>query len=142
MTQYWIFVSFPYSDYNTGSIFEMMNKLKQSRRWPIGKRTHHKLKLSIDDKILFYQAGEEGKEIVGSGKVVSGLQHDKNSFFDYVIVENIELWDKPVQIRKLIKNLSFVKNKKRWGIHMKGGIVKISEKDYELISKKGAHRAL
>jgi predicted RNA-binding protein with PUA-like domain len=133
MAKHWIFVSVPYTDFNTGSINEMRSKIESSKKWPIGKKTIHRNALSKGDKVLFYQGGEQGRKIVGMCELSSGLVEDSDRMCDCVMIENYEFWKEPVDIRKVLGRLSFVKDSKRWGIYFKGGIVKISKKDYDKI---------
>jgi hypothetical protein len=130
MTKHWLFVSVPYTDFNKGSIHEMLEKITRSKTWPIGKRTGYRYELFEGDKILFYQGGEEGKKIVGAAVIASGLTKTKDSLCDYVMLREIEFWRKPVPIGKVLTKLSFVRDRARWGIYFRGGIVKISREDY------------
>jgi len=135
MAKYWIFVSVPYTDFNTGSINDMLGRIESSEKWPIGKKTVHRKELCKGDKVLFYQGGEQGRKIVGTCDLCSGLVEDRDGMFDYVKVENFEFWKEPVDIKRVLRKLSFVKDPKRWGFNFKGGVVKISEKDYRKILK-------
>jgi len=136
MVNYWIFVSVPYTDFNTGDFLKIYRKIKVSKKWSIGKKTPNRKKLSKNDEILFYQGGERGGKFVGSAELVSGLIQQDNGMFDFVILKNIEFWKKPVEIRPILRKLSFIKDKKHWGVYFQGGIIRISEKDYEEILKR------
>ena len=136
MVKYWIFVSVPYTDFNTGSIYEMFGKVRSPKTWPVGRKTPHRKKLSKGDKVLFYQAGENGKKIVGCTELASSLVRDENNIFDLVMIRNIRLWEKPVEIKTVLEKLSFIRNKMYWGLHFQGGIIKIPEKDYKVILRK------
>ena len=131
-----MFVSVPFSDFNRGTILEMIEKVKTSGKWYIGRKTLYRKQLSKGDKILFYQAGEEGKKFVGSGELLSNLQVDDTNIFDFVTVGNIELWRKHVPINDLIDDLSFIKDRKHWGLYIQGGIVRITKDDFELVLRK------
>ena len=135
MTQYWIFVSYPYSDFNHGTFSEIAGDEKQSLKWLIGKQTIHRKQLAKGDRVLFYQAGDEGKEIVGSGDLISGLQSDSGGRY-FVLVGNVRRWGKPVSIKKMVNNLSFIIHKRYWGLYFQGGIRKIQERDYNAITQK------
>jgi len=136
MVKYWIFVSVPYTDFNTGSIYEILGKIRASKKWPIGKKTLHRNELSENDKVLFYQGGEGGKKIVGRAELASSLMRDESNIFNWVMIRNIEIWEKPVEIKAVLEKLSFIRNKMHWGLRFQGGIVKISENDYKLILRK------
>ena len=136
MADYWIFVSVPYTDYNVSTIHKMQEKIKSSRVWPIGKRTAHRKQLSEGDKVLFYQGGERGRKIVGSAELESSLIIDEEGIYDFVMIKNFELWDRPVELKRVLNGLSFVRYKKYWSAYFQGGIAKISEKDFEYICAK------
>jgi len=136
MVQYWIFVSFPYSDYNKGTILEMAENLTRFTKWRIGKRTANRGQLAKDDKVLLYQAGEEGKKFVGTATLFSNLQISSEEISDWVAIGNIEFWKKIIPIATLLCQLSFIKNKNKWGLYFKGGIIKISEEDYNTVISK------
>jgi predicted RNA-binding protein len=140
MENCWIFVSYPYSEFNAGTISEMEQELRKNSKWPIGKRTPHRKQLCAGDKVIFYQAGEEGKKFVGCGELFSNLQFDENQKFDFVSIANIELFGKPIPINKLLETLSFIHNERCYGHHFQGGIVKIPEEDYRLIMRR-AHQS-
>jgi len=142
MANCWIFVSFPFSDFNKGNISEMMEKIKQSGKWAIGKNTSFRRSLSKGDSILFYQAGEEGKKFVGSGSLLSGLQSNEDSISNYVAIGNIDFWEKPVPVTDVLNNLSFVKDKNRWGFYFKGGIVRLPQNDYEYVLQKARRKRI
>jgi len=136
MGRYWIFVSVPYTDFNMGSIYEMFRRIRASGKWPIGRKTVHRYELLADDRVLFYQGGEGGRKIVGCAELASSLVRDENNVFDWVIIRNIELWGKPVEMKTVLEKLSFIKNRMHWGVYFQGGIIKIPERDYEVILRK------
>jgi hypothetical protein len=136
MTNYWIFVSVPFTDFNVGTIWEMKTKIEATEKWSIGKWTPNRSRLSDGDKILFYQGGEEdGGRIVASAELDSKLQQSKDADC-YVEIKNFEVLKKPVDLRALIGKLSFIRNKKHWGAYLQGGIVEIAQADYTKILKK------
>ena len=51
-----------------------------------------------------------------------------------VRLEQTELWDKPKPIADLVNKLSFIKKKGRWQGGFQGGLVQISEKDYNIMA--------
>jgi predicted RNA-binding protein len=136
MAQYWIFVSLPFSDFNRGDINVTMRKVQATGKWPIGKNTVNRKQLSKGDMILFYLAGEEGKKFIGSGELLSDLTVNEKNFDSFVTLGNMKLWKNQIAITDVLNELSFIKNKKHWGLHFQGGIVRIPEKDFRLILRK------
>jgi hypothetical protein len=136
-----MFVSVPFTDFNVGTIYEMLKKIETTQKWSIGGRTPNKRRLSEGDKILFYQGGEEdGGRIVASAELASSLQQPENAD-SFVKLRNFEVWKKPVDMRSLIDKLSFIKNKRHWGLCIQGGIRKIPEVDYNKIIRKSSKMA-
>lgn len=136
MVNYLIFVSVPFTDFNVGTVYEMLKKIETTHKWSIGRKTPNRRRLSEGDKILFYQGGEEdGGRVVASAELASSLQQSEGSD-SFVKLKNFEVWKTPVNIRALIDKLSFIKNKRHWGLYLQGGIIKIAEGDYNKIIRK------
>lgn len=136
-----MFVSFPFSEFNNSTLPKTMSKTKGEMKWLIGRRTACRKLLAKGDMVLFYQAGDERKVVVGSGELLSGLQNDKRGHL-FVLLGNVNTWSKPVPIRKLVNGLSFIKHKKRWGAYFQGGIRGIPEADYRMIVKRARKRCM
>jgi len=143
MTRYWIFVSFPYSDFNAGTIQETINKIKQSGIWPIGKNTRFRKQISRGDKLLLYQAGEPVKAFVGNAELHSDIQSAEGRRYPYYVrVGNVQLWDRCLYVKDVVNDLSFVKDKMHYGAYLQGGITAIPEADYNAILTKVRQRSL
>jgi len=50
-----------------------------------------------------------------------------------LIMKKIEIWQKPVPMLEVIQKLDFIKNKTSWGNYMQGGVLRLSDKKYEII---------
>jgi hypothetical protein len=87
--------------------------------------------------VLFYLAGEEGKKFLGSGELLSGVQNDDQNSGFFVEIGQVKFWKKKPNISGLIDELSFIKNKKQYGLYFQGGVVAISESDFEIVLRKG-----
>lgn len=135
MGHHWIFVSTPYSEFNSGAIRGIIKASKQPTKWAIGRRTVHRNRIAVGDKVLFYQAGEV-KGFVGMGEIASALQKHKEGFFDFLLVKDIVLWKRPVLVKDILCSLSFIKNKERWGAYFQGGVRMIGTYDYDSIIGK------
>lgn len=136
MTQHWIFVLLPFSDYNSGNVQEIFRKAQTIGRWKLGEKTNHRNHLAKGDKILFYLAGEEGRKFLGIGELLSTVKNDDQKSELFVELGQVKLWKKQPRILDLIDVLSFIKNKKHYGLHLQGGIVAISEKDFKTVLNK------
>lgn len=95
------------------------------------------------DKIVYYSAkdkfenGTPLQKFTAMGKVTDDevYQPDiKSGFKPYR--RNVQFYKvKETSIRPLIDQLSFIKNKKRWGFYLISGFREIPKEDYELIEK-------
>ena len=50
----------------------------------------------------------------------------------YLVLEDDELLD----LKKLVKDLSFIRDKVNWGIYLRGSLRKLPEEDYQLIESE------
>ena len=91
-------------------------------------------KLKKEDKILFYLAGTGMHKFAGSA-MVDLLSEDKKGRF--VKIDSIQVWKKTIEIKKIMGNLGIIKNPKYYGAYLAGGIKRLSESDYNLISETG-----
>ena len=51
-------------------------------------------------------------------------------------IEEVSVLATPVEMREVIKELDFVKNKNNWGNYFQGGVRRISEEDFFVIIRK------
>ncbi len=120
----------------TGDDAEFLKRINM-KKWPIYNRTSHRKKLKEGDRILFYLAGEPRKKFAGSAIIASDLEKENDDFV--VTLSEIKKWGKHVLIIPLLESLEFIKNKSNWGIYMQGGVVLLSDKDYNTITKNMGH---
>jgi len=130
---HWVFVATEYSDYNTGTIREILKKLVDEKRWKIGLKTPNRSKLRPGDKILFYASGEGKKEFVASGELDSEFLSNDNRIYGHVELKNILIFEKTVRIKPILDKFSSFKNNRYWGLFFQGGVRKISQKEYNLV---------
>jgi len=131
----WIFVATAYSDYNAGKIEIMMRNMFVEKTWKIGKRTPYRTHIKKEDKVLFYETGENKKQFVASAVLNSKYIPD-DELCGHVLLKNISIFKNPIKIKPLLKNFKSIKKKKYWGLFFQGGIAKITEKEYQLIISK------
>ncbi len=123
---FWIFVI-----KDTDEEFEKRTK---RNLWPIHENTAHRKAIRVGDKVAFYKAGVGNKTITGTAEATSGITPTRNSTDYTVFLRNIRIWRKPVLLKPIVDDLDFVDNKKQWGRNMQGGVVQLSEKDYNTIA--------
>lgn len=136
MVKCWIFVSHPNSAFSVGTLSEEAFE-ETAIRWAIGSRTQNRNRIAAGDKVLFYRAGHEGKKIFASAILRSSLMKDDEGF--YVKLDDLKIWKTPVEIKKCLPQLSFIKKKKQWGSYFQGGIIALPGADYYLILKISKH---
>ncbi len=120
----------------------------RSSTWPLYKGTGHTNKLQPGDRCLIYIGGQgpNAQSFLGTAVVDSiavaprgWIEADGEVMTDpatnLIHFSNVEVWDLPISIRPLIERLKFVRNKKRWGLHMMGGVKQLPESDFELICR-------
>ncbi len=120
----WIFVIKDSDD-------EFLNRVKD-KKWPIYNKTRNRKKLVIGDQIVFYKAGTNGQKFLGNATIKTNLK--KQTTFEYLLeMHEISVWKTRVAIKQIITNLDFIINKENWGLHFQGGIIPISQKDFNTI---------
>jgi len=115
--------------------------------WALSERTPHREKLKPGDRVIFYAAGRSQSIFVGSATLASECQNlplsrrrELESEFDFVlgapygvILKDTSLFVGPVPVVTILRQLSFVGPSRKWGLYFRGGIIKITKKDYELV---------
>lgn len=138
------------------SAYEIAMHRLSIEKWGINEHTRNKKQLKPGDRIIAYAAGrrEYGGNFLGIAELRSetktttakirsdvsdpkGEMHILSTF--YVQLHNSVVFPNKVLIEELRQELAFiqrVKNAKKWGSALQGGVVRISEKDFELIMVK------
>lgn len=131
MVNYWLFVLVPFNDFN---LMGTERRLKE-KKWPIGRTTHFRDSFEKGDRVVIYLAREGNMKFIGNFELQSSLISDPNQ--DYVQMGEVNTFKKPLPIKDMINKLSFIKNKKHWGLHVSSGVIRIPQTDYDLIIKRG-----
>ena len=115
--------------------------------WGLGEKTPNRKHLKKGDKVVFYIGGREGGHFAGNCTLSSDsymLSSEKKetvshgmSFYraDYgVDLAGIEIWDEPHELdSELVNKLGFISNKEMYWAHFQGGVIAISEDDFNII---------
>ena len=139
---YWIFVT-----NNRPFIAEDAYRLRMAHGlWGIGNRTANRTSLEAGDKVVFYLTSP-AMAFAGTATISSTYLSDEER--DKLISEDVFLstkfgarfheidqWKEPRRIKPLLQHLDFIRNKQKWGTHLQGGIIRISEADYDQIIGK------
>lgn len=140
MTNYWVFVFREYTDFSGGPIKTLLKRIRRTGKWYIGPHTPHRNHVKKGDKIVIYQAGKKGRRFIGCATVHSDLKVDEKEPFKFVVLSNVSIWKKPVEISSVLDELSFIKNKWWWGAHLQGGISKLPRHDYLRLIRAAANQ--
>jgi predicted RNA-binding protein len=133
------------SDAYTESAIDILTKRLTEKKYPLYYRTPHLKEVKEKDEVVFYLAGKKskaqnfiGQAIINSIEIPSTLSidPDKERYIveKYLILDNVKMFRAPVHIKSIIFQLDFIKNKSNYGVHLMGGVSKITEKDYKLIA--------
>lgn len=139
MTQFWIFVITEYTDYWRVSLDEILERIQANKTYPLGHRTPNRARIDSGDKVVFYQSGVKGRKFLGSAEISTVTKNSDQFIFGHVHFSKIRIWQEPVDIYRILNELSFITNKRRWQCYFQGGIRKISRKDYERILGNGQY---
>jgi hypothetical protein len=132
---------------------EILESRAGAGTWPLGARTPHQRHLAEGDKIAFYATGMPNKHnpyaqsVLAIG-VVAGVKAERRRFTEipanwlggiapttaFVPVRDVEMLAEPRPIRPYVERLSFIGLKEHWGLYMKGGIIRVTPDDYNLLT--------
>ena len=143
---FYIFVNSDSYDFNDKKVHapKISSYRLKNRIYPIYKGTKLKKFLKPNDCFIFYLAGNpksQTKRFVAYGKIKNIETETDYNEDDVHLCEPIEkivrlksvIVGKSASIYGIKDKLSFISKKRKWGASMQGGIIKITEKDYNLI---------
>lgn len=144
MPSFWIFVVKDHDSLKAHDIYTIRMK---DKFWGIGEKTPNRKRLGMGDRVVFYQAGPEGGFFKGNCNLASSLYapeaerrvelgHSEPALatIQGVDLTNVEVWDEPhILNTDLIRKLEFISNKERYGTHFQGGVIALSEDDFDTI---------
>jgi len=143
---YWIFTVTEQKDGKTRVERKETFQLRMNDRfWGIAEKTPNRKNLLKGDKIVFYVSNPEkyfaGTAILSSSCIeLSDSQRKKYAHGrelytqDHgVLLEEIEIWSKPILVQDVLQKLKFIENKEYWGAYFQGGVRQLTEEDYRTI---------
>jgi len=126
--------------------------LSDRKTWYLTPSAPYRNRFAVGDRIVFYLGGPiGGRAFVGHGLCGDAIQSLNESdeefleelglpFFGWRLpLSEVTPWGQSVPIKELIPELTFIKDKKNYGLHLRLGIVSISTDDYQHILD-AAHR--
>lgn len=127
---------------------EIIETLRKDSVWGIGDKTPNRKKLAGGDRVVIYQAGKNSQRFIGSGILSSSSQpYKQNSSFslgtdsildgwgNYVTLESLSLFPKPLLLSDLAEELCFIGRKETAANHFQSGVRSITEKDYQRLTQ-------
>ena len=127
----------------------IINSLFTHNTWIFREGAPLLKRLKIGDKAMIYVCGpnrryfmaeiiflDEVKSFSGNTKLAKLVENLGLVWMSLSVeIEVTKLFRKPVDIRPLIPSLSFIVDKKNFGLNLRQSIISIPEHDYELIAK-------
>lgn len=113
--------------------------------WLYNPSTPHVRRLRIGDHVLVYVAGKGRRYFSGSFQIHGNVGPQKlrgdtsverallSLFTLYTPISNVLRWDSPQPIVPIKDQLSFITDRKNWGLHLRQAIKAIPEADFKLI---------
>ena len=142
-TEYLIFIS---SD-GVKDAMDIFDERIKSNLWPIYNKTQQIINLKEGKKIIFYIAGntKNSQHFIASATIDKIIENSE-SIIDpnqslrmvkfYIKFKNFFKFNKNVSVRENIDDLTFIKNKEKYGLYFQGGICKIDKISYSYILNK------
>lgn len=142
----WIFTVTGHKvDDETLTAEEIFSQRMNDRFWGIGEKTPNRKNLDKGDKVVYY-VGLPRKVFAGTATLASSCfklsqsqrdeyAHGKQFYTtDYgVLLEDIDIWDKPKSVQELVSRLRFIENKEFWFSYFQGGVRQITQEDFGTI---------
>ena len=144
MSSYYCLVT---SDTETKFARDIINSRLKEKKYPLYKKTPFLNEIKKNDEVVFYLAGkgENSQSFVASAKILSIETIDNTAVIDpdnnnkivlkYLNLDNINFFEKKINIKSILDNLNFIKNKKHYGVTLVGGVSKIKYEDFKIINK-------
>jgi hypothetical protein len=117
-----------------------------ARRWPLYENTSHSQRFSLNDQVLIYvgSSGDAAQTFIGQASIARIVSAPPGWDDPADVIPSgqvtrlaelgrVELWRTPVPIRDHLDDLTFIKNRKRWGLHLMGGVRQIPDRDFRRI---------
>lgn len=126
---------------------QVIEELLARRIWMLSGGLAQVRCLREGDQVVFYAAGMfHGTARIG-GPAREATSDDAlvmtslglRAFDAHVALVEPRIWQTPIPIRELLADLTFVKNKRRWGLHLMTGIVRIPVDDFNRIIAGSLH---
>lgn len=126
---------------------DILKQRIEDKFWGLSEKTPNRRYLQRGDKVVFY-LGNPRKVFAATATLASNsfqLTKEQQAKYDHgisfyrpeygVSLENVQVWDAPRAVERLIPRLKFIENKINWGAYFQGGVRQISEDDFRTITE-------
>jgi len=126
--------------------YEIFKERINNNSWPIYNKTPQSINIQEGKNVLFYIAGTNNlsQNFIASASISNIINQksttvDPNQEFKQVLFcvqfKDINYFEKPLNIKEHINNLSFIEPDKRkiYGLYFQGGVCKINKQSYDYI---------
>lgn len=116
--------------------------------WLLNPRNPHFRKIRKEDKVVLYVGGKKQRVFAGCCVLSTNpkrllpeikryvIEDPEDRFNYFVNLKEVDVFDRPKQVIPLLKSLSFVRDERNWGRYFQGGIIRIGNSDYNVITEK------
>ena len=131
-------------DRKVSAIDVLKERLKQNI-WLVNPKNVNVKYLREGDEVVFYPGSSvDEKGFIGVGVLASEPRPltapettkygSPSSQFDKAVsLRDTKIWMQVKPAATLVPQLSFIKNKRKWGVYLEGGIINLPKPDFELI---------
>jgi hypothetical protein len=126
---------------------DILNLRGADRFWGLGENTPNRKLLKQGDQVVFY-LGIPIKSFTATAVLASDAfeldpsqkkkySHDLDYFtVNYgVLLDDVEHWENPVPVDRVVAALNFIENQENWGAYFQGGIRPIPPGDFRTIAE-------
>ena len=123
---------------------ELLQERIKRKHWPLRKSTPGRADIGANDDVIFYLGAPEytfaGRAKIEGAVIASPLELsdfgpesiDRPEEFTMPFTK-VELWRKPVNVRKIASHLNLFPNKNQWGGCLQGAVVRLGDEDFKKI---------
>jgi len=127
--------------------FNVLGRRLEAKRYPLYEGTRLRDKIKEGDICFFYLAGKgEGRHTIIGHSQIDKVEFPKDSieFNDilgtpvdrYLRMGKIHIYGKKILLHDIKEDLTFIKNKQKWGVYFQGGTIMLQKTDAKIILAK------
>lgn len=133
---------------------QITETLAKHEAWLASPVTPYQKVYTEGDRVLFYVAGPKARHVVGdaviAGPVSPMTEEDQQvandlkleGFEQRIPLRDVRYWNEPLALKPLVAQLTFIKDKQNWGLHLRQAATRIPYNDYIFLLKQAGITAL